>query len=76
MGAELAHWLKPAGFEATLVEHAPKLRTGGYVIDSWGLGYEIAERMGLLDYINHVGLYTREMRIVNGKMGVAPLPSA
>jgi hypothetical protein len=31
----------------TLVESAPALRTGGYVIDFWGLGYDIAERMGL-----------------------------
>ena len=24
-----------------------QLRAGGYVIDFWGLGYDIAERMGL-----------------------------
>ena len=46
-GPTLAFWLKAAGFEPTLVERAPALRTGGYVIDFWGLGYDIAERMGL-----------------------------
>src|SRR5215471_4882052 len=66
-GPTLAYWLKAAGFQPTLVERAPKLRTGGYVIDFWGLGYDIAERMGLLDEINHVGYHIREMRIVNDK---------
>jgi hypothetical protein len=41
--------------EPTLVEHAPALRRGGYVIDFWGLGYDIAERMGLIMEINRVG---------------------
>jgi hypothetical protein len=31
------------------------LRSGGYVIDFWGLGYDIAERMGLTDSIERVG---------------------
>jgi 2-polyprenyl-6-methoxyphenol hydroxylase-like FAD-dependent oxidoreductase len=66
-GPTLAYWLKAAGFEPTLVEHASKLRTGGYVIDFWGLGYDIAARMGLLDEINRAGFHMREMRIVNGK---------
>ena len=66
-GPTLAYWLKAAGFEPTLVEHAPRLRTGGYVIDFWGLGYDIAERMGLLDEINRAGYHIREMRIVNAK---------
>ena len=38
--------LKAAGFEPTLVEHTPALRAGGFVIDFWGLGYDLAERMG------------------------------
>jgi 2-polyprenyl-6-methoxyphenol hydroxylase-like FAD-dependent oxidoreductase len=66
-GPTLAYWLKLAGFQPTLIEHAPKLRTGGYVIDFWGLGYDIAGRMGLLEEINRTGYHIREMRIVNGK---------
>lgn len=45
-GPTLGFWLKAAGFEPTLIERAPALRSGGYVIDFWGLGYDIAERMG------------------------------
>lgn len=65
-GPALAYWLKAADFEPTIVERAPALRRGGYVIDFWGLGYDLAERMGLLGAINRVGYHVREMRIVNG----------
>ncbi|MGO9359897.1 MAG: FAD-binding domain [Xanthobacteraceae bacterium] len=64
-GPTLAFWLRAAGFGTTIVEHAPALRTGGYVIDFWGLGYDIAERMGLKPDIDRVGYRFREMRIVN-----------
>jgi 2-polyprenyl-6-methoxyphenol hydroxylase-like FAD-dependent oxidoreductase len=63
-GLTLAFWLRAAGFAPTLVEHAPALRTGGYVIDFWGLGYEIAARMGLAASLEQVGYHVREMRIV------------
>ncbi|MGA7657735.1 MAG: FAD-binding domain [Methylocella sp.] len=66
-GPTLAFWLKAAGFEPTLIERAPALRTGGYVIDFWGLGYDIAERMGLARDINRVGYHMREMRIVDDR---------
>ena len=46
-GPTLSFWLKAGGFEPTLIERSPRLRTGGYVIDFWGLGHDIAERMGL-----------------------------
>ena len=63
-GPTLAFWLKAAGFEPTLVECAPTLRSGGYVIDFWGLGYDIAERMELMPDIERTGYHVREMRIV------------
>ncbi len=66
-GPTLAFWLKAAGFEPTLIERAPALRSGGYVIDFWGLGYDIAELMGLIAGIDRVGYKVREMRIVNDR---------
>jgi 2-polyprenyl-6-methoxyphenol hydroxylase-like FAD-dependent oxidoreductase len=30
-GPTLAYWLRRAGFVPTLLEHAPRLRSGGYV---------------------------------------------
>ncbi len=56
-GPTLAFWLKTAGFQATLIERAPALRTGGYVIDFWGLGYDIAEKMELTDHLNRIGYH-------------------
>ncbi|HEX7020951.1 MAG TPA: FAD-binding domain [Gemmatimonadaceae bacterium] len=47
-GPTLAYWLLERGFAPTIVERAPALRTGGYMIDFWGVGYDVAERMGLL----------------------------
>ena len=64
-GPTLAFWLKAGGFEPTLVEHAPAIRAGGFVIDFWGLGYDLAERMGLASDIEHVGYHMRELRIVD-----------
>ncbi len=63
-GPALAFWLKAGGFEPALVERSPGLRSGGYVIDFWGLGYDIAERMGLREDIERTGYHVREMRIV------------
>jgi len=65
-GPTLAFWLSAAGFKPTIIEHAPALRSGGYVIDFWGLGYDIAERMGLENEINEAGYHIRELRVVNG----------
>lgn len=64
-GPALAYWLQAGGFKPTLVERAPALRTGGYVIDFWGLGYDLAERMGLLPDIDRVGYHMREVRMVD-----------
>ena len=66
-GPTLAFWLNKAGFEVTVVEQAPVLRKGGYVIDFWGLGYEIAERMDLSGEINRLGYHMSEMRIVDSQ---------
>jgi len=66
-GPTLAYWLKRAGFAPTIIEHAPALRTGGYVIDFWGLGYDIAERMGLLSQLDRIGYHMQELRLVDGQ---------
>jgi 2-polyprenyl-6-methoxyphenol hydroxylase-like FAD-dependent oxidoreductase len=47
-GPTHAYWLRQFGHDPVLFEKAPELRSGGYVIDFWGLGFEIADRMGLV----------------------------
>jgi 2-polyprenyl-6-methoxyphenol hydroxylase-like FAD-dependent oxidoreductase len=64
-GPTLAYWLARAGLRPTLIEQAPSLRTGGYVIDFWGLGYDIADRMGLSGDLDRLGYHIQEMRIVD-----------
>jgi 2-polyprenyl-6-methoxyphenol hydroxylase-like FAD-dependent oxidoreductase len=64
-GPTLAYWLREAGHEVLLVEAAPQLRRGGYVIDFWGVGYDVADRMGLLPRIRGVGYQVREVRFVD-----------
>ncbi len=64
-GPALAYWLAHYGFEPTIVEAAPRLRTGGYIIDFWGSGFEIAGRMGLLPNVLRRGYRVREVRVVN-----------
>src|SRR5262249_50428801 len=60
-GPTLAYWLLHYGFEPTIVERAPSLRTGGYFIDFWGTGFEIAERMGLVPELLELGYKVREV---------------
>ncbi|MGE0551517.1 MAG: FAD-binding domain [Kofleriaceae bacterium] len=64
-GPCLAFWLRSYGFEPTLIEHSPSLRRGGYVVDFWGAGFDVAERMGLLPEILANGYKVRELRVVD-----------
>jgi 2-polyprenyl-6-methoxyphenol hydroxylase-like FAD-dependent oxidoreductase len=64
-GPTLAYWLRRYGFEPMLVERAPALRAGGYVVDFWGLGYDIADKMELLPKLHAAGYHVKALRIVD-----------
>jgi 2-polyprenyl-6-methoxyphenol hydroxylase-like FAD-dependent oxidoreductase len=64
-GPTLAYWRAHYGFKPTIVEIAPGLRTGGYVIDFWGAGFDIADCMGLLPQIGSKGYRVRGLRVVD-----------
>jgi 2-polyprenyl-6-methoxyphenol hydroxylase-like FAD-dependent oxidoreductase len=64
-GPTLAFWLLKAGHEVTLVEHAPRLRSGGYLIDFWGAGFDVAERMGIVPELRTRGYTFTEARAVD-----------
>jgi 2-polyprenyl-6-methoxyphenol hydroxylase-like FAD-dependent oxidoreductase len=66
-GPTLAYWLDAAGLETTVAERAPALRRGGYVIDFWGLGCDVVERMGLAEKIDNTGWRMRELRLVGDR---------
>jgi 2-polyprenyl-6-methoxyphenol hydroxylase-like FAD-dependent oxidoreductase len=65
-GPTLAYWLLRAGHEPTLVERAPRLRNGGYIVDFWGAGFDVAERMGIVPELMRRGYRLGEVRQVNG----------
>ncbi|HEY2783467.1 MAG TPA: FAD-binding domain [Fimbriiglobus sp.] len=64
-GPALAWWLQHYGHEPVLFERAPELRTGGYIIDFWGIGYDVAEKMGLLPELREAGYRFESVRMVN-----------
>lgn len=64
-GPTLAYWLSRYGHEPTLIEKAPRLRTGGYAVDFWGGGYAVAERMGLTAELHAAGYAVGEVRLVD-----------
>lgn len=63
-GAALAHWLHRTGHTPTLIEQAPRFRTGGYMIDFWGVGYTVAQRMGIEAKIRDAGYEVQSVRSV------------
>jgi 2-polyprenyl-6-methoxyphenol hydroxylase-like FAD-dependent oxidoreductase len=64
-GPTLAYWLLRAGMEPIIVEASPELRTGGYMIDFWGLGFAVAEAMGLGPRLREIGYAMRELTLVD-----------
>lgn len=64
-GPTLAFWLNKAGHHVTIVEHAQELRSGGYLIDFWGAGFEVAEKMGIVPKLRERGYVMTEARAVN-----------
>jgi len=66
-GAALAYWLDRTGHTPTLIEQAPEFRTGGYMIDFWGVGYQVAKRMGIEDAIRAAGYQIEWLRSVGSR---------
>ncbi|MCB9746506.1 MAG: FAD-dependent monooxygenase [Alphaproteobacteria bacterium] len=66
-GPTLAYWLKRYGHEPVLFERAESLRTGGFVVDFWGLGFEVAERMGVIEALRATGTEMDHLRFVDAK---------
>jgi len=64
-GPTLAHWLLKAGHEATIVERAPKPRAGGYLVDFWGAGFDVAERMDLVPELRRRGYVLSGAKVVD-----------
>jgi 2-polyprenyl-6-methoxyphenol hydroxylase-like FAD-dependent oxidoreductase len=64
-GPTLAFWLNKSGHDVTIVEHAPTLRSGGYLIDFWGAGFDVAQRMGIVPELRTRGYVFAEARAID-----------
>jgi 2-polyprenyl-6-methoxyphenol hydroxylase-like FAD-dependent oxidoreductase len=64
-GPTLAYWLQRTGHEPTLIEEAPQFRGGGYILDFWGIGYRVAELMGIEPQVLEAGYHVRTVRAVD-----------
>ncbi|MGH7435537.1 MAG: FAD-binding domain [Polyangiaceae bacterium] len=64
-GPALAYWLVRRGFTPTLIERSPHFRSGGYILDFWGAGFGVAERMGLLPALRKTGYAIERLRYVD-----------
>ncbi|GAA3211271.1 FAD-dependent monooxygenase [Dactylosporangium siamense] len=58
------------GWETVVVERAPRRRTGGYVVNLIGPGYDAAERLGLLPALEarNLGLFTTVLVRADGRV--------
>ena len=50
-GLTLAYWLQHSGFSPTIIEKRPNLDQRGYMIDFYSSGFDVAEKMNLLDVL-------------------------
>jgi 2-polyprenyl-6-methoxyphenol hydroxylase-like FAD-dependent oxidoreductase len=64
-GPALAYWLLHHGHEPVLIERTPTPRSGGYIVDFWGAGYDIVEKMGVLPRLLDLGYEVGEVRFVD-----------
>jgi 2-polyprenyl-6-methoxyphenol hydroxylase-like FAD-dependent oxidoreductase len=66
-GPALAYWLRHRGFEPVLIERAAHFRKGGYMIDFWGVGFDVAERMNLIPQLRNIGYFIDCVKFVDDR---------
>jgi 2-polyprenyl-6-methoxyphenol hydroxylase-like FAD-dependent oxidoreductase len=64
-GLTLGILLKEKGWEPTIIERHPAMRTEAYVIDFFSTGWEVAERMGLIGEIRKITYPIDSLRFVD-----------
>lgn len=75
-GPTLAYWLDRYGFDVTVVERAPTVRSGGYTIDIRGTAIAVIERMGLLPQVKAAHIASRDLTFVDAEgrtIGTVPV---
>ncbi|WP_328394332.1 FAD-dependent monooxygenase [Nocardia sp. NBC_00416] len=65
-GPALAYWLHKYGFHPTVVERAPRPRSGGHLVDIRGTAREVVAQMGIVARIRAATTGARGMAFVDG----------
>ncbi len=66
-GLTLAWCLERRGHDPIVVERAPHPRDDGYMIDFFGSGFDVAERLGLLPALESIHYPVDRLAFVNGR---------
>eukprot|EP00536_Pseudo-nitzschia_multiseries_P009908 jgi/Psemu1/24534/gm1.24534_g len=66
-GPSLAYWLDKYGHEVVMVERAKEPRKEGYVMDCWGVGYDMCEKMGILPRVLKNGYFVKLIKWVDAQ---------
>lgn len=64
-GLTLAYWLNEFGFTVSVVDKRPDLQDEGYMIDFYGPGFDVAEKMGILDQLRTRHYTIKDILFVN-----------
>lgn len=64
-GLTLAYWLQQSGQLPVVIEKSPQLRNEGFIIDFFGSGYTVAQRMNLMEALAAIHLTTPRMVLVD-----------
>jgi 2-polyprenyl-6-methoxyphenol hydroxylase-like FAD-dependent oxidoreductase len=66
-GLTLGILLKEKGWDPLIVERSPVLRPEGYMMDFFGTGWDVAERMGLVDDIRKLPRPIDSLEYINSR---------
>lgn len=64
-GLTLAYWLHRYGCEPVVIEQAEDVRHDGYGLDFYGTGYDVAERMNLVERLRAEQIHVDAISYVN-----------
>ncbi|WP_315791159.1 FAD-dependent monooxygenase [Fischerella sp. JS2] len=66
-GLTLAYWLQKFNFNPTLLEKRSDLKDEGFMIDFYGSGFDIAEKMGILNQLQAKHYPISELKFINSQ---------
>lgn len=66
-GLTAAFWLHRSGHELVIVEKSPALRNAGYMIDFFASGYNVREKMGILDKLAKIHYPISRVSFLDGQ---------